>query len=94
MQHGDARRQAGDLGRVERCLDPLLAIIAEGRFQMAVESAGRALGVEAQGAAGRVAAEQRALWPAQHFELFQVGQIERGADGPADINVVDIKADR
>src|SRR3546814_2430609 len=49
---------------------------------------------DVQGAAGRVAAEQRALRTTEHFDAFKIVEIGHALRRTGDINAVDIDADR
>ncbi len=71
-----------------------LVVGAVGGKQAGVELIARPAGDEAQGAADRVLAVERALRAAQHLDPLQVEQVELGASDAAVIDAVDIDADR
>ena len=64
------------------------------QVDVAVELVGGPLADEVHEPAGRVAAEQRALRPAQHLDALQVEELEAQATGRRAIDVVDVHRDR
>ena len=69
------------------------AVVAEFRAELAAEFVARIRGGDEHRATDGVAAEQGSLRSAQHLHVGDVAQRHRGADGVADVHVVDVEAD-
>ena len=70
-----------------------LAEGADGAAQVEHRAIGQAAGDIFDRAANRVAAVERALWPAQHFDPFDVINVEHRSLGAVEIDVVEVQAD-
>ncbi len=71
----------------------VLRIRAERELRVEARLVAERLGHVLDGAADRVAAVQRALRAAQHFEALDVVDVEHGALRPRHVHVVDVEAD-
>src|SRR5690606_5610624 len=90
----DARAQDAPLRQVHvQPADPVI-VVAAGDLRTAAELAGGRTGDEVDGAAFGVAAEQRALRAAQHFDALDVDHVHDAALSFAEIHVVEIQTDR
>ena len=85
-------RDIGDLRKIDMDLPGIAAVIADPRRCAKAEFAGRLAGDDAQGAAFGIAAEKRALRPAQHLDPLNVEQGGVEALRTAEIDAVQIDA--
>ena len=89
---GKAGVDAHDPARIERDLAAPCAVVAVTGLGLDAQVFRRLARDEGDAAAGRVAAEQRALRPAQHFDAFDVHHVERAGARTADVDAIDIEA--
>jgi hypothetical protein len=90
---GAAHRQAAADGRLARDHQVGLVVAAVGPLSLAAGLVSEALGHVLDRAADGVAAVQRALRAAQHFDALDVEHVEHRALRAIDVDVVDIEAD-
>lgn len=94
---GDERVQLdadiGEAGQVEMGFDLIAVIVHDAHGLAEVKIAARLPADDAERAAGRIAAEQRALRPLQHLDPFDVEQGRAQTLRAAEIDAVNIDAD-
>ena len=90
----DLEGQAGRGRQVDRATHHLALVRAEAGFEEAAGRVARILHDNGNRAAGGVAAEQCALRPAQHLDPLDIEEAEVVGVLAADIDVIDIGADR
>ena len=87
-------RKARCQWQVDRPARQFLVIAAIADFGITAHCVAGLAHDHADRAARRVAPEQRALWPAQNFDAFDIEQRQIIGILAADINIVDVSADR
>ena len=91
---GETHREFVAERHVDHAFDLLGLEVAVTDLDQALEAIDRLVRGDVERAARRVAAEQRALRPAQHFGTGDVEETQIADDRPGDIDAIDIDADR
>ena len=90
---GEIRAERSELRRVQGDPGAELPIVADRDLAARAELPGGIARHDTDRARRRVAAEQRALRPAQHLDALEIGQIENRSAIAADVDAVEIERD-